>query len=594
MSEGSQPLPAGPVVRLQSVSKVYRLYQKPAYRFLDLFGLCPPGERYYREHEALGNVNLEIGRGERVAIIGRNGAGKSTMLKIVTGLVQPTAGSVEVDGRISNLLQLGSGFHPDFTGRQNVFAGLAHQGIIGSGAAKLFDEIVQFAEIEEYIDQPMKTYSTGMCSRLMFSSSVIMSPEILVVDEILGVGDAYFSHKSFGRMRELCSGGGTTLLLVTHDIYSALNLCDRFIWIDRGRVRFDGDGKGAISLYEASIKEQEEEWFRQQNAASLRAASGEAAVHVVLRSRTGFALSDRLSVSALALVDADGRTLPLEVADGDARWHVVPESNLTDPEVVGGRRCRSLRTFGSIYHKAEWTVQLPAGFEVAQLRADWLYRGDDPIEARVLSTDRHAIVRAELASGEGWQSAAFDRARGDRQEIDLFKPVDYGTGAIRILAVEFHDAAGRSVSQTRHGEPLTVRVRCRSAEATPHAAVTFCVGFARQGSAYQGYICDSHVQIPDAEEFVIDSRIDELRLGSGVWYVNLGIGAAGLFDRSALPYFSVDSAWYHLMAARLQLQVLSAGKFDANGCFVLLPADIVAAPVDAGQVRAELGNRVIG
>ena len=594
MSEGSQPLPAGPVVRLQSVSKVYRLYQKPAYRFLDLFGLCPPGERYYREHEALGNVNLEIGRGERVAIIGRNGAGKSTMLKIVTGLVQPTAGSVEVDGRISNLLQLGSGFHPDFTGRQNVFAGLAHQGIIGSGAAKLFDEIVQFAEIEEYIDQPMKTYSTGMCSRLMFSSSVIMSPEILVVDEILGVGDAYFSHKSFGRMRELCSGGGTTLLLVTHDIYSALNLCDRFIWIDRGRVRFDGDGKGAISLYEASIKEQEEEWFRQQNAASLRAASGEAAVHVVLRSRTGFALSDRLSVSALALVDADGRTLPLEVADGDARWHVVPESNLTDPEVVGGRRCRSLRTFGSIYHKAEWTVQLPAGFEVAQLRADWLYRGDDPIEARVLSTDRHAIVRAELASGEGWQSAAFDRARGDRQEIDLFKPVDYGTGAIRILAVEFHDAAGRSVSQTRHGEPLTVRVRCRSAEATPHAAVTFCVGFARQGSAYQGYIYDSHVQIPDAEEFVIDSRIDELRLGSGVWYVNLGIGAAGLFDRSALPYFSVDSAWYHLMAARLQLQVLSAGKFDANGCFVLLPADIVAAPVDAGQVTAELGNRVIG
>src|SRR5438128_8425548 len=500
MSEGSQPLPAGPVVRLQSVSKVYRLYQKPAYRFLDLFGLCPPGERYYREHEALGDVNLEIGRGERVAIIGRNGAGKSTMLKIITGLVQPTAGRVEVDGRISNLLQLGSGFHPDFTGRQNVFAGLAHQGIIGSEAAKLFDEIVQFAEIEEYIDQPMKTYSTGMCSRLMFSSSVVMSPEILVVDEILGVGDAYFSHKSFGRMRELCSGGGTTLLLVTHDIYSALNLCDRFIWIDRGRVRFDGDGKGAISLYEASIKEQEEEWFRQRNAASLRAASGEAVVHVVLRSRTGFALSDRLSVSALALVDADGRTLPLEVADGDARWHLVPESNLTDPEVVGGRRCRSLRTFGSIYHKAEWTVQLPAGFEVAQLRADWHYRGDEPIEARVLSTDKHAIVRAELASGEGWQSAAFDRARGDRQEIDLFKPVDYGTGAIRILAVEFLDAAGHSVSQTKHGEPLTVRVRCRSVTAVPESSVTFCVGFARQGSAYQVYIYDAHLKIPHADE----------------------------------------------------------------------------------------------
>src|SRR2546430_15055964 len=118
MSERSLPLARGPVVRLHGVSKVYRLYQKPAYRFLDLFGLCPPGERYYREHEALADVDLEIGRGERVAIIGRNGAGKSTMLKIITGLVQPTAGAVEVNGRISNLLSLGSGFHPDFTGRQ--------------------------------------------------------------------------------------------------------------------------------------------------------------------------------------------------------------------------------------------------------------------------------------------------------------------------------------------------------------------------------------------------------------------------------------------------------------------------------------------
>src|SRR5262249_32320531 len=139
----------------------YRLYQKPAYRLLDLFGLCPHASAYYTEHAALKDVELTIGRGEKVAIIGRNGAGKSTLLKIITGIVRPTAGSVEVHGQVSNLLQIGPGFPPDFTGRQNVFASLAHQGITGAEAARLFDDIVAFAEIEEYIDQPMKTYSTG-------------------------------------------------------------------------------------------------------------------------------------------------------------------------------------------------------------------------------------------------------------------------------------------------------------------------------------------------------------------------------------------------------------------------------------------------
>jgi len=128
----NSPSPVGgpaPAVRLTSVSKVYRLYQKPLYRFLDVFNLCPPGPAYYAEHQALANVDIEISSGEKVAVIGRNGAGKSTMLKVITGLVQPTAGSVEVNGTISNLLQIGSGFHPDFTGRQNVFASLAHQGM---------------------------------------------------------------------------------------------------------------------------------------------------------------------------------------------------------------------------------------------------------------------------------------------------------------------------------------------------------------------------------------------------------------------------------------------------------------------------------
>jgi lipopolysaccharide transport system ATP-binding protein len=565
-------------VRLLEVGKRYRLYQKPIYRLLDLIGVCPPGPTFYAEHEALAGVTLEIGRGEKVAIIGRNGAGKSTMLKIIAGLVQPTSGSVAVNGRISNLLQIGSGFHPDFTGRQNVFASLAHQGIIGSAASKLFDEIVAFAEIEQYIDQPMKTYSTGMCSRLMFSSSVVMNPEILIVDEILGVGDAYFAHKSFGRMRDLCTKAGTTLLLVTHDIYSALNLCDRFIWIDRGRVQFDGDGNGAISLYETSIKAQEEQWLRQHNAASLREERGDEVVHVVLRSRTGFALTQPLAIDSLQLADGEGRELTLDVAQGHERWHLVAESNLGHVEIVEGRRCRSLKATGSIYHKVEWNVRLPEAFTVHGVRVRWNYHGDDEIELRVITTNRNVLARGELTAGAGWQEAVFDRVSATHQEFDVLRQVDFGTGVIRITGVDFLDGRGASLTQVRFGEALTVRIHCRVATPVPDSAVTFFVGFARQGSAYQLYIYDPHLPIPDAGTFIIESRLDEVRLGAGTWYVNVGVGAADMFKRNPLPYFSVDSAYYHLLAARLQLQVLSATQFDAQGCFFAIPADIVVKP----------------
>src|SRR5262245_40464527 len=230
-------------IELEAVSKVYRLYEKPAYRLLDLFDLCPSGPAYYREHPALADITCRIGTGEKVAIIGRNGAGKSTLLKIITGTLQQTSGRVSVHGRLSPLLQIGTGFHADFTGRQNVYASLAHMGVIGRAADRCFDDVLDFSELEAFIDQPMKTYSTGMAARLMFSTATAVSPEILVIDELLGVGDAYFSHKSFERMRQMCEGEGTTLLLVTHDIYAALNLCDRFFWIDRGRIQLEGDGR---------------------------------------------------------------------------------------------------------------------------------------------------------------------------------------------------------------------------------------------------------------------------------------------------------------------------------------------------------------
>ncbi len=573
-------------IRTTGLTKRYRLYQKPAYRLLDLFGLCPPTRDFYSEHVALDDVDLTINSGEKVAIIGRNGAGKSTLLKCIAGLVRPTSGTADVYGKVSNLLQIGSGFHPDFTGRQNVYAALAHQGITGEAARRLFDEILAFAEVDEYIDQPMKTYSTGMCSRLMFASSVIVKPEILIVDEILGVGDAYFAHKSFERMRQLCSHGGTTLLLVTHDIYSALGLCDRFVWIDRGAIKFDGTGKDAISLYESSIKEQEEQSLRQQNVARLSGAAS--VVHVMVRSQTGFALPAPVALQTIELGLDNGTTLTLPVASGAAGWTLVPEGNLAPAEVVDGEECRVLRTSGSIYHKAEWAVQLPVSSVVVRSRVRWHYKGNEPVGVRIFTPERKLLIGGSLGAGAHWQDTVLTPADAGASELDLLKQTDYGTGLVRITGVEFLDRDGGGVVAAKHGEPLTVRIRIRVAPTLVNREVTLVLGFARHGSPYSAYVSDSRLSLGDAEHSVIEAAIDTLKLGSGQWYVNIGIGEPGLFERATLKYFTLDPSWYHLLAARVELQVVSSGPLDASGCFVVLPAHLSVRPPEREAIPTEV------
>jgi homopolymeric O-antigen transport system ATP-binding protein len=497
--------------------------------------------------------------------------------------VAPTSGHVDVHGRISNLLQIGSGFHPDFTGRQNVFATLAHQGVVGREAANLFDDIVAFSEIAEYIDQPMKTYSTGMCSRLMFSSAIVTSPEVLIVDEILGVGDAYFAHKSFERMRELSSSEGTTLLLVTHDVYSAMNLCDRFVWIDRGRVQFDGDGRAAVAMYEASIKAQEEQRLRQENAARLsidpRQSADQRHVHVLVRSRNGFALNEPLALESIELAGPGDMSTALRVANGAENWHLLPESSLGPAETVGGRPARTLRSTGSIFHKAEWIVTLPAAGCVERMRVRWHYRGRDIVDAVVCSADRTIQVANELGASDEWQEAVFEAARENGGVLAPQKQVDYGTGAVRIEGVQFLNAVGRDVVQARHGDPLTIRITARVDSALADRRVTVIVGFRRQGSSYNGSIYEPARALPDSERCAIDLKLDPMCFGSGKWFVSVGIGKPGLYERPVVNYFATDPDWYDLRTEALQLDILSAGSVDAVGCFVVHPATVSCEPI---------------
>lgn len=206
------------------------------------------GKRTVQTFWALNDVSFDVYKGEVVGIIGRNGSGKSTLLKIISGLFPPTRGSVHVKGRIVPMLELGSGFDPELTGRENVFLNGAILGYTEAFLRERFDEILAFSELGNFIDMPLKTYSSGMMMRLAFSVATIVEPEILIVDEILAVGDEAFQRKSYAKMMELM-GGGTTVLFVSHNLNQIRQMCNRVIWLDYGKVVMQGDANTVCDSY---------------------------------------------------------------------------------------------------------------------------------------------------------------------------------------------------------------------------------------------------------------------------------------------------------------------------------------------------------
>lgn len=232
-----------PPIKLQSVSKCYRIYKNPQDRFKQAFlnrwrriiGAEENHTGYYREHWALRDISFELQPGEAVGILGRNGAGKSTLLQIIAGTLAQTSGTVETSGRITALLELGSGFNPEFTGRENVFLNAAILGLSRDDTQRKYEEITAFADIGDFIDQPVKTYSSGMMMRLAFAVQTAVQPRVLIVDEALGVGDMFFQAKCKTRLRELIDAG-VSLLFVSHDVGVVRQLCQRAILLHDGRV----------------------------------------------------------------------------------------------------------------------------------------------------------------------------------------------------------------------------------------------------------------------------------------------------------------------------------------------------------------------
>lgn len=263
-------------IEVLGLSKCYQVYDKPRDRLLQML-LGGTGKRFYREFWALQDVSFSIPKGRVYGILGKNGAGKSTLLQILCGTLAASSGEVRVAGRISALLELGSGFNPEFTGIENIYMNAQLLGLTRQEVDAKLDKIIAFADIGEHVDQPVKTYSSGMFARLAFSVAIHVDPDILIVDETLSVGDAWFQHKSMARMRKLMESG-CTVLFVSHSIDAVRALCDHAIWIDGGRLKMQGNVTEVTNAYMNDV-------FVEHNKIILEANEvlvGDAGMHVVL------------------------------------------------------------------------------------------------------------------------------------------------------------------------------------------------------------------------------------------------------------------------------------------------------------------------
>ena len=237
------------MIEVKNVSMSFRLSQDRIQSIKEYLVTLAKGKLKYKEFWALKNVSFTVRPGEVLGIIGRNGAGQSTILKVISGILKPTEGSVSVRGNIVPMLELGSGFDFDLTGRENIYLNGSILGYSSHFLDEKYDEIVSFSELGEFIEMPIRNYSSGMMMRLAFSIATVVNPEILIVDEILAVGDEAFQRKSRQRMLELM-GGGTTVLFVSHSLDQIREMCDRVLWLDHGQIKMLGETKEVCDAYQ--------------------------------------------------------------------------------------------------------------------------------------------------------------------------------------------------------------------------------------------------------------------------------------------------------------------------------------------------------
>ena len=302
-------------ISVQGVSKIYKLYDKPIDRLKEAVSLTH--KSYHRDFFALSDISFDVKKGETVGIIGTNGSGKSTILKIITGVLSPTTGTAEVSGNISALLELGAGFNSEYTGLENIYMNGTMMGFSRQEMERRMDDILRFADIGDFVNQPVKTYSSGMFVRLAFALAINVDPEILIVDEALSVGDVFFQAKCYRRMEEMMQNG-TTILMVSHDMGSTIKYCDKVVLLNRGHFVAQGEAGKMVDLYKKILANQTDEL-----AEALIEEKKEALGLPVETTVSDKRMKDRMNLNPEVQEYGDGRASFEDFGTLDARGNVT-------------------------------------------------------------------------------------------------------------------------------------------------------------------------------------------------------------------------------------------------------------------------------
>jgi lipopolysaccharide transport system ATP-binding protein len=550
-----------PLIELTNVSRRFRLRARSRLYLLSLLGF-DLGSSSGQDFWAVKDVSLRVPRGMRLGIIGRNGAGKSTLLKIIAGILPPTDGTAVIRGRVETLMQLGAGFHPEFTGRDNVIASLAYRGLTGSQAQRLADEIIEFAELEEFQRNPLKTYSSGMSARLGFSAATAIIPEILIIDEILGAGDAYFASKSFDRMRRLTSNG-TTVLFVSHDMGSVEQLCDEAIWMERGRVRDAGPTHRLSRAYAKEVREQERQRLKARNSTlsvtnfkAMRArhdrplqfitrvvsagqvvnghecqllADGEVAAQVrigdaqdIAAGEAGAILLDRTASLWGKTKQVNGRTQRSLPADKDAAGMAFFNTGMMQLEIdwsitwtLSGGPARIEVFDGEIFRQLGDFV----GGEVATITC--------PIPERVVAT---------FLASEGLVTEKIEQATASTRPVTKARAgqdltPDLESGEISLTSVRFENAAGQLTHLFNSFERMQIKIGYHAHRDIADPVFVAC--FYREGVCALQSLSSMREDQPrplaagEQGEAVLD--VPSLPLGRGLYLVSIAIFPSSIF-----------------------------------------------------------------